>query len=153
MGGGGSSHKTKYEQERVGVARRDYGELSETGIQSIEEYGSLKALMGGSATVDPGGSATYSDRYNRWTMGSGVDVEAAVLDWENYSAERESIATQSAKEARRQKAPEDLTGTSGNVDYSLAITDDDKKETSIGAIETDDTSPSTASTSQSLGIY
>jgi len=191
MGGGGGSQSTSYEPTRLGVARRSYGELSKTGIQSREQYEQYSKLgkgktqkdfrtpllsSTGKVQYDPTseerkvimtddtaaykkyteglGGAVYDSKWDRWKTEGGVDIEAALRDWENYTGERKEIATYSAKEARRTTAPEDLTGTSGAVDYSLAIKDEeDKKETSVGASRSYDTSPSTASTSQALGIY
>ena len=205
-GGGGGSHITEYEPTRVGVDKRRYGELSKTGIQSIDQYkqyskstkgrGKTQAdfmnrvnVMESYNTTDKEGNtitkqrqkignngqplykmvndtaaygkytkglggATYDAKWNRWKTSTGVDMEAALNDWSNYAGERTEIAEYGAKETRRKEAPDELTGTSGNVDYSLAITkDDDKKESSVRAIESFDTSPSTASTNQSLGIY
>ncbi len=100
------------------------------------------------------GGAVYDAKWDRWKTSDGVDIEAALSDWENYTGERKEIATYGAKEARRTRAPDDLSGTTGAVDYSLSIGDKDKKkETSVGATKTYDTSSSTASTSQALGIY
>lgn len=100
------------------------------------------------------GGASYDSKWKRWKTNTGVDMEAALKDWGNYQTERIEIAEYDARETRRKDAPDDLTGTSGNVDYELAITDDEKKkETAVGASTTIDESPSTASTSQSLGIY
>jgi hypothetical protein len=177
-GGGGSTY---YEDTRTGVDRRRYGELSKTGFTSKDAYEnalegtSLKQSdftktiqvsdgNGGYQTkivedVDAFNSAladkglTYNKTYGRYSLTSGVDLDAAKTDWQNYTIEREDIATNSAKEARRIAAPEDLTGTSGKVDYSLGIKDDKEDDKLSTPTTTYDESASTASTSQALGIY
>jgi hypothetical protein len=102
----------------------------------------------------------YDKNYKRYSLiDSGVDLDAAKEDWSNYTMEREDIATYSAKEARRKQAPTDLTGTSGNVESDLTIKDsksvggDNGEGTKTRKKKAIDTSASTASTNQSLGIY
>lgn len=194
MGGGSpGSNKTEYEAARKGVDRRSYGQLSKSGIQSMEQFQQFSSLGKGKSQSDfqmrnpaykdgfdnegngsllgsqgrefiddvagyksyqsSTGGASYDSKWGRWRMSNGVDMEAALNDWNNYVGERTEIAGAEAKDIRRQEAPDELDGTSGSVDYTLGIEEEDKKETSVGAVETVDTSPSTASTSQSLGIY
>ena len=177
MGGGGGGSTANYEKERQGVDRRTYGQLSKTGFQSRDAYEralagtKLKQSAFTKTTTDEYGSQStvedtdayhkaladsglqYDSTYNRWSLASGVDFDAAKTDWENYSLERKDIATYDAQEARRKAAPDSLTGTSGKVDYSLAIQEDDKDKDKTTTTIAGDTSESTASTSQSLGIY
>ena len=145
--GGGSSHETKYEKQRVAVDRRAYGKLSKTGFQSQEQY---DKVMAGDMT-----GLNYDKQYDRYSLASGVDLEAAKSDWGNYSTELQDINTENLKEERRKSAPKNLTGTSGKVDYSLAIDSKGKKKKSnlSTTVKATDTSKSTASTNQSLGIY
>ena len=177
MGGGGGGNTTEYEKERIGVDTRAYGKLSKTGIQSQEQYDAYKQLVSGASvdstisdlpiisqavgtlkeTAAKDAGLAYDTTYDRYSLANGVDLDAALSDWENYRLEREEMATYEAKEARRKDAPESLTGTSGKVDYSLAITDSDdaKKEDTLSTSvsSTVDTSPTVSSTSQTLGIY
>jgi len=169
MGGSPGTHTNQYEQERVGVDKRAYGELSKTGIQSQDEYDYYKKIYSGARipdafnavfkannidTTPPG--LIYDSNYGRYKLSNGVDLEAALTDWENYSSERKEIATYKSQEERRKSAPTSLTGTTGNVESDLAI-----KETTVGGEtktrtkkkKTIDTSPTVASTSQPLGIY
>ena len=173
---GGGSHTTSYEAERVGVDKRRYGEVSKTGFQSQEQYDNAMKLVDtgyNPPKVNSLGTEAYSkdalDAYNksltdanlkydtssnRWQLASGVDLEAAKEDWGNYTLERGEIAAYNANEDRRKAAPDSLTGTSGKVDYSLGISTDDKeKDDKTASTTTYDESASTASTSQSLGIY
>lgn len=150
MGGGGSSsNKNIYQKDRKGVATRSYGVLSSNGIQSQEEY---DAILKGQ------GVATAA-RYGTKSLAStGVDYDAAINDWNNYQLERQEIAEYDAKQTRAQEAPDDLTGTTGNVDYSLAI--DDSKTGAVAGEGEDTTSDkkkavkdvNVNASSQSLGI-
>jgi len=98
--------------------------------------------------------AKYDPMWRRWTLGSGVDMEAAFKDWDNYLMEQQEIKEYEAKEERRKSAPDDLTGTSGKVDYTLADKTKAKKdESSVGSLSIVDESKSVASSSQELGIY
>jgi hypothetical protein len=157
MGGGGtSSHTNQYEKERIGVNKRKYGELADNGFQSNDEFkAATAAVQSGStdATQLKAVGLSYDSTFGRYTLANGTDFEAAQTDWGNYTAERQEVAKYSASEERRKAAPTDLTGTSGNVDYDLAIKTDDEEKDKTTTTSTVDTSPSTASTNQPLGIY
>ena len=145
-GGGGSVTVSEYQAPRVGVARRKYGELS-NGFQSQAEYEAYKK----------GNYSAYgmskNSNYGTVTLKNGVDAASAAKDWENYMAERSEIATYNAKEARRKKSPDELT-SSKTVDLSIKSQDEQNKDNEVPTItQSYDTSPSTASTSQPLGIY
>jgi len=99
---------------------------------------------------------TYNKDFDRWTLANGVDFEAAKEDWGNYQMEREDIAKYNANEARRLQTPGDLAGTSGATATTLAIDLEDDENTTVGtsdALSITSDYPSTASTSQVLGIY
>jgi len=104
--------------------------------------------------LDTSGLA-YDKNYDRWSLSNGVDLDSAIADWENYGLEREEIATYEAAEERRKEAPDDLTGTGGQVDYSLAIADNDtttggttpKKKNDKAAVDVN-----VNASTQSLGI-
>lgn len=117
MGGGGSSgsNTNVYEKDRVAVARRNYGELASNGFQTQEQYDAAVASKTG---------LNYDKNYNRYSLASGVDYDSAVTDWNNYRMERAEIDEYGAAEERRKEAPDNLTGTSGQVDYTLAIEQD-----------------------------
>jgi len=164
MGGGSpGTHSTQYEKERLGVDKRAYGAVSKTGFQTAKQYEAASQFV---SSFDPQSQGQdeaitraglkYDPTYGRFSLAaSGVDFEAARTDWQTYSSEQQEIEAYKAKEERRKKAPGELTGTSGKVDYTLAI-DSDNKEPVVGAtlgVDTIDTTPTTASTSQSLGIY
>lgn len=178
-GGGGTTYKPVYEPERVSVAKRNYGELSSNGFQSQEDFDAKQKFIQNYKHIprnevgEPGivGFAErlahfrrneeemkaiglkYNEDFDRWTLANGVDYQSAVDDWGNYTSEREEIAQYEAKEERRKSAPKDLAGTSGKVDYSLAIKQNDKQSSTDKKKKKIDKSPSTASTNQSLGIY
>jgi len=165
MGGGSGSHTTEYEPERVGPARRKYGERPTTFKGQDDYEWAVNQVNKGayigtkskyrSKETDTLSSINYDPTYQRYTLDDGTDLKAAITDWENYINERSEIAVYEASEARRKEAPESLTGTSGNVDYSLSINqeEDDENRTSTISSTTVDISPTTASTNQSLGIY
>jgi len=98
----------------------------------------------------------YDSTFGRWSLASGVDMEAAKTDWQNYTSERKDIATAGAREARRKAAPTNLTGATGAAQDGVTTTQspDEAKDNPLAiSLIADDTSQSTASTSQSLGIY
>lgn len=96
--------------------------------------------------------ATYDSTYKRWKMADGTDMQSALTDWNNYEGERKEIATNTAKNERRKAAPKDLSGTSGNVDYTLSVGDQEEEDGVGGAIKGDETE-SLATSSQTLGVY
>jgi len=178
--GGGGSHPDEYEAERRGVGRRGYGKLASNSIQNIGDYKRFKDMFAGvgktqndfmaaelagyqaglrvedteayASYVESNGGATYDSKWNRWKMADGTDMQAALSDWENYEGERKEIATNTAKNERTKAAPDDLTGTSGNVDYTLSVGDQEEEDGVGGSISGDETE-SLATSSQTLGIY
>lgn len=150
MGGGGSTTSIMYQNPRTGVDRRQYGEKSD-GFQSQEEYDAFQQFKKNPKGSNPYGFK-YDSRYGTYTLKNGVDAEAAVTDWQNYENERIETATYNAKEDRRKKAPDEL-GSSKTLDLSIAGVSDKDKKKNPTITQTYDTSPSTASTSQPLGIY
>ena len=172
MGGGGGSTTTQYQKPRTGVDPRQYGELS-NGFRSRDEYEEFLAYrdkveaaknepkyiegMNGELELNPASiiptsdKFTYDEHYDTYTLANGVDVEASIKDWNNYENERIEIATYNAKEDRRKKAPDELQN-SQTVD--LSIKQDKTKDKKVPTVtQSYDTSPSTASTNQPLGIY
>jgi hypothetical protein len=165
MSGKGMTQKDFKRQEKY-VTGTDYIAIGENEDMSMatrpENYKAVKKY--GTRTVDDvdaynnyrksTGNLKYDSTYKRWSLDNGVDLDAALADWENYELERKEIQKYEAKEERHKAAPSSLTGTSGKVDYSLAATkDSDKKKSKKASALTIDESPSTASTNQSLGIY
>jgi len=140
----------QYEKVWVQDAPNDYTDPSD--LSGHFEQRETEAWLQQQSQMEAAG-LTYNKDFNRWTLANGVDYEAAKKDWSNYQMEREDIAKYSASEERRKTAPADLTGTSGNVDYDLSIKDDEEDKTKTTTVSAVDTSPSTASTSQVLGIY
>lgn len=178
--GGGGSNPDEYEAERRGVSRRGYGKLASNSIQSMEDYNRYKELFASrgktqrdfsnliktewgyteptpdteayASYVASNNGSTYDAEWNRWKLADGTDMQAALTDWENYEGERKEIATNTARNERTKAAPEDLTGTSGNVDYTLSVGDQEEEDGVGGTISGDETE-SLATSSQTLGIY